>query len=116
MLALLQVLPTTVGRQFTWGLPVLVGNRENTPEDVPWVGRSDRAYRNMMDFLPIFAILVLVAHMVAPGNGQVVLGAELFFWARLVYVPVYIIGITWARTLIWAVSIVGMVIILLQIL
>ena len=37
------------------------------------------------------------------------LGAQLYFWARLVYVPVYAAGIPYLRTLVWAVSIAGMV-------
>jgi uncharacterized MAPEG superfamily protein len=41
-----------------------------------------------------------------------VLGAQLYFWARLVYVPVYAAGIPYLRTLIWAASIVGIVLLL----
>ncbi len=39
------------------------------------------------------------------------LGSKLFFWASLVYVSVYIIGIPWVRTGVWAVSIVGLALI-----
>ncbi|GAB2565085.1 hypothetical protein ISP15_14075 [Dyella jejuensis] len=40
-----------------------------------------------------------------------VLGARLF-WARLIYVPAYALGIAYVRTLVWAVSIVGIVLLL----
>ena len=43
------------------------------------------------------------------------LGAELFFWARLLHAVVYIMGIAWLRTLLWLVSIVGLVLIFLQV-
>jgi uncharacterized MAPEG superfamily protein len=40
----------------------------------------------------------------------------LFFWARVVYAVVYYAGIPWLRTVVWGVSIAGMVIIFLQLL
>jgi len=42
------------------------------------------------------------------------LGAQLFFWGRLAYAIVYLIGIPWIRTGTWVVSMVGLVLILLQ--
>ena len=115
VLAFLQWVPYMLGRTSGWGLPVLVGNRDNTPPDAPWVARAVRAQANMLENLPVFAVLVLVAHIVVPGNATVVLGTELFFWARLAYAAIYIAGIPWLRTLAWLVSVVGMVLILVQI-
>jgi uncharacterized MAPEG superfamily protein len=40
------------------------------------------------------------------------LGAQLYFWARLLYVPVYAAGIAYLRTLIWLTSLAGIVILL----
>jgi len=42
------------------------------------------------------------------------LGAQLFFWGRLGYAAVYVIGLPWIRTAVWAVSIVGLLLIFLQ--
>ena len=42
------------------------------------------------------------------------LGAQLFFWARLVYAVVYLIGIPWLRTGVWTVSVIGMILIFAQ--
>jgi uncharacterized MAPEG superfamily protein len=112
VLAYAQFLPYAIGRSTGWGLPVLVGNRDNTPEDAPWVARAVRAHWNMLESLPVFAALVLVAHFTVPGNATVALGAQLFFWARLAYVPIYIIGIPWVRTIVWTVATIGMVLIL----
>jgi uncharacterized MAPEG superfamily protein len=44
------------------------------------------------------------------------LGAQLFFWARLVYAVVYVAGVPWVRTAVWAVSAVGLILIFLQLL
>src|SRR5258708_8754310 len=43
------------------GLLPLVGNRENLPAFEGWAGRAQRAHRNMLESLIIFAALVLVA-------------------------------------------------------
>jgi uncharacterized MAPEG superfamily protein len=43
------------------------------------------------------------------------LGAALFFWARIVQAVVHIAGVPWVRTLAFAVSWVGLLLIFLQI-
>lgn len=58
--------------------------------------------------------LVLVAVTAGKTNAMTLLGAQLFFWARLVYVPVYIAGIPWLRTGVWTVAMVGLILIFLQ--
>jgi uncharacterized MAPEG superfamily protein len=96
------------------GLPRLAGNREGMPPLAGWAGRAERAHYNMLESLPLFAILVLVALMTSKTNSTTLLGAQLFFWARLAYAAVYIAGIPWLRTGVWFVSVVGMVLIFLQ--
>jgi uncharacterized MAPEG superfamily protein len=44
-----------------------------------------------------------------------VLGAQLYFWARLAYLPIYVIGIPVIRSLVWAVAMVGVVMIVMAI-
>ena len=46
----------------------------------------------------------------AGKNGAITaFGARLFFWCRLAHAAVYIVGIPYLRTLLWAASVVGMV-------
>ncbi|MEO8779981.1 MAG: MAPEG family protein, partial [Rhodanobacter sp.] len=61
---------------------------------------------------PLFAAAVLVACALQRHDGMTVLGAQLYFWARLVYLPVYAAGIPYLRTLAWMVSVVGIVLVL----
>ena len=98
------------------GMPLAVGNREDWPAGEGLCGRAQRAHRNMLENLPIFAALILVAHVGGASNDMTLLGAQLFFWARLVYAVVYIAGVPWVRTLVWFASVVGMVMIFLQLL
>jgi len=113
-LALLQMVVAALTATQQVGLPTLAGNREGLPALTGIAGRAQRAHRNMLESLVLFAALVLVAQATGKANAATALGAQLFFWARLAYALVYLVGIPWLRTGIWAVSIVGLVMIFLQ--
>jgi uncharacterized MAPEG superfamily protein len=113
-LTLAQGIIAVLGAMLQVGLPALAGNRGNLPPIIGWADRAARAHRNMLENLVLFASLVLVARVAGKVNATTALGAEVFFWARLVYAPVYVIGIPWARTGLWGVSVVGLALILLQ--
>ena len=93
---------------FQWGL----GNREQPFDGLPaWAGRARRAHANLVENLVVFAALVLVAQVAGKTNAMTALGAQLFFWGRAAYALVYIAGIPWLRTLVWAVSVAGLLLI-----
>ena len=114
VLTLVQALVAAVGATGQLGLPILAGNRETLPAISGWAGRAQRAHRNMLESFVLFAALVLAAQLAGKTNAMTTLGAELFFWARLVYAVIYVMGIAWLRTGVWAVSVVGLVLIFLQ--
>ena len=115
-LALLQMLIALLAAIAQVGFMPLIGNRENLPAFQGWAGRAQRAHRNMLESLTIFAALVLAAQAGGKSNATSALGAQLFFWSRLAYAPVYVIGIPWLRTGVWGVSFAGLLQILSQIL
>jgi len=114
VLTLAQAVIAVLGALMQVGLPTLAGNREGMPEIKGWGGRAARAHRNMIENLVLFAALVLVAVAAGKTNDMTLLGAQIFFWARLAYALVYIAGIPWLRTGVWAVSVVGLAMIFLQ--
>ena len=116
LLTLAQCIIAALGATLQVGLPRLAGNRERMPELEGWAGRAQRAHSNMLESLVLFAALVLVAQVSGKTNAMTALGAQLFFWSRLVYAPVYVAGIAWVRTALWSVSIVGLILMLLQLL
>jgi len=113
-LAFAQCLLAVTGAMLQVGLPTLAGNREKLPEITGWAGRAERAHRNMLQSLVLFAALVLVAQATGKLDPTTALGAQLFFWGRLAYAAVYVIGLPWVRTAVWAVSIVGLVMIFVR--
>lgn len=115
-LALAQMLVAVIGAHSQVGLPTLAGNRESMPPLTGWALRAQRAHLNMLESLAVFAILVLVANAVGRLDSTTALGAQLFFWGRLAYALVYVAGVPWVRTLVWGVSLAGILLILLRLL
>lgn len=75
-------------------------------------GRVERAFYNFLETFPLFATVVLVANAMGVHNALTAWGAGLYFWARVVYLPVYMAGINVVRTLVWFTSIAGIVLFL----
>jgi uncharacterized MAPEG superfamily protein len=99
------------------GLKWNAGNRDG--ESKPLTGmaaRAERARGNFLETFPFFAAAVLALAAQGLQSAQTAMGAELYFWARLVYLPVYLIGIPYLRTLVWAVSIWGLLTLLIALL
>ncbi|MBC7990958.1 MAG: MAPEG family protein [Luteimonas sp.] len=71
--------------------------------------RVDRALRNFLETFPFFAAAVLAVVATQRTGADTALGAQLYFWARLVYVPIYAAGIPYLRTVVWAVGLWGIV-------
>jgi uncharacterized MAPEG superfamily protein len=115
-LAFVQVLVAVTGASGQVDLATLAGNREGLPELTGWAGRAKRAHRNMLENLPLFIALVLIAQITSRTNAMTALGAQLFFWGRLAHAIIYVAGIPWLRTLVWLVSVIGLILIFLQLL
>ena len=114
VLALIQMLIAVAGAQSQVSLPVLAGNRDTMPALTGWALRAQRAHVNMLESLVVFAIFVLVADATGRLNEVTALGANIFFWGRVVYALVYVVGVPWLRTLVWGVSTAGLLVILSQ--
>lgn len=75
-------------------------------------GRMDRAFGNFMETFPFFAAALLAVLVSGQSNATSALGAQLYFWARVAYVPLYALGVPYLRTLVWTVSLIGLVMVL----
>ena len=96
------------------GMMVAFGDREGVVAPLGIGGRADRAAQNQIEAMAMFLAVVLAAQ-VAGKAPQAAFGATIFFWARVVYWPLYLAGIPVARTLVWLVSIVGLALIVKEI-
>jgi uncharacterized MAPEG superfamily protein len=94
------------------GLAYAASPRDEPRPVVGKAGRMERAARNFMETFPLFLGAMLLAQMTGIHNAKTLLGNELYFWARCIYIPVYVFGIPYLRTGVWAVSVVGILVIM----
>lgn len=95
------------------GLKWNASARDGDPPPLTGVaGRADRALRNFLETFPFFAAAVLAVVATGSGDPVTALGARVWFWARVAYVPLYLAGIPYVRSLAWGVSLLGMLMVL----
>jgi uncharacterized MAPEG superfamily protein len=119
VLTWLTILAASFIRAKAWtrqGTMIAVGNRDNLPEATALAGRAERTARNTAENFMLFAAIALVAHVAGRAGARVDTGAEVFFWARLLFIPVYYAGIVYLRTAVWLVSIAGLAMMVVAIL
>jgi uncharacterized MAPEG superfamily protein len=99
------------------GLMWNAGNRDGDPKPLSGpVARAGRASSNFLETFPFFAAAVLAVVLAKENSARTALGAEVYVWARAAYLPIYIVGIPYLRTLVYAVSIWGILQLLLVLL
>ncbi|WOJ95113.1 MAPEG family protein [Congregibacter variabilis] len=110
MLTFLAIMLGAFLRNREWtpeGLKAGLSNRDDIPEATPLGGRAERAANNSIEALIMFVPLALVAQIA--GSAEAVIGgATIFIWARVAYLPIYLVGIPYLRSLVWAVGVVGL--------
>jgi uncharacterized MAPEG superfamily protein len=95
------------------GLNYSLSNREEPLDTNALAHRADRTASNTMENFVLFLGLASVAMASAATSPLILQGAELFLLARLVFVPVYYVGITYVRTLVWLVGVAGLIMMLM---
>jgi uncharacterized MAPEG superfamily protein len=96
------------GSAFPFGYLFTSRDAEVTPKGL-FYGRATRALANYVENLTPFVALALALMMTQRTGG---LGATIWILARIVYVPLYLFDIVYARTAIWAISIIGLLMML----
>jgi uncharacterized MAPEG superfamily protein len=100
--------PYMVARIRTLGLMQAVGNPDPShAPDPAWAERAWRAHVNAIEYLAIFAPLVLITALAGVSTPATVLAAKTYLVARLVHHVVYAAGIPVVRTLTCAVGFVA---------
>lgn len=111
--------PFILGQSINAGLPTAEDYRHlRDPDSFPdWVRRANRAHLNLVEQFGAFAGLIVVAHLTGISNGTTELAAAVFFWARIAHAIVMIagVGVLMARTLIFTIAWLALLVIAWQI-
>lgn len=105
-LGLVQVLLQAIEFRRVHGVPYA-----NTAQDAPpaepdslLLGRLTRALRNLHETLPFFLGVVIILALMDHSTAATRISALIFAGARVVYLPLYAMGVPYLRGLVWTVS------------
>src|ERR1700761_4885786 len=113
VLALVQIMLTAQVRTKQYGTAWNVGARDaEMPPLNPLAGRLARAQANLFETLPLFIGAVLATVLAGRLGFLTSLGASLYFFGRVIYLPLYALGVPVVRTIVWMIATVGLVLIL----
>ncbi len=94
VLGIAQLLLATLFSVGQRGLPWGVGPRdEPAPPLSRFGGRFERAFKNFLETFVFFLGAVLIAQALNKHTPASAFGDQLYFWSRLVYWPVYGLGL-----------------------
>lgn len=113
LLGLAQLLLAVLASVGARGMPWALGPRDDTGAPLGKIGgRLERAYKNFLETFAFFVAAVLLAHALGKSTANSVLGAQIYIWARLLYVPAYVFAIPFVRTLTWSAAVIGILLVL----
>ena len=113
ILALVQIGAAGAARTVELGGKWNAGPRdEAVPPPGKLAGRLIRAQANLFETLPIFAAAVIMAHIAGKDGQLTMIGTHLYFFGRLIYLPLYAFGVPYVRSLVWLVAAGGLVMVI----
>jgi uncharacterized MAPEG superfamily protein len=113
VLGLVQLVIVTVLAIKDQGPAYNISARDTVPPPVSVVtARLQRGFGNFRETFVYFAVAVLVVTILNKTNATTAAGAQIYFWARLLYVPIYAAGLAGVRTAVWTLSFIGLVMVL----
>lgn len=117
VLGFVHIILASHAKSRVYGYRWSAGPRDQGMPPLPGIaGRLDRALRNFGETFPLFAAAVLLAQVAGRHNAFTLWGAQLYFWARVAYLPLYAFGVPLVRSLAWNVAAAGIFLILLGLL
>ena len=109
ILLIVHVLVQATFSDLSKGLGWALGPQDEKRDQSVIAARIERALRNFLETLPAFVALALMLAVTESGTATTVLGAAVWFWARIVYIPAYASGIPLVRSVAFFASLAGLV-------
>ena len=87
-------------------LKYFLSSRDKTTNISTHAQRANRALKNLLETFPIFIGIIILSLIKDIDNSSIAL---LWLIFRIIYVPVYIFGINYLRTGMWAASLICLI-------
>jgi uncharacterized MAPEG superfamily protein len=87
-------------------LKYFLSSRDETTNISTHAQRANRALKNLLETFPIFIGIIILSLIKDVDNSSIAL---LWLIFRIIYIPVYVFGINYLRTGIWAVSLICLI-------
>lgn len=109
ILALVHVFAAGQAKTKQYGSKWNMGARDGTlPPPAPVVGRLMRAQANYFETFPVMTAAILIITVTGLSTRWTEVGSMVWIAARAAYLPVYAMGIPVVRSLLFLVSLVGL--------
>ena len=79
----------------------------DTPFDEEWAHRAYRAHMNAFEGIALFAPLAIAVHVSGLGNNVTAAACAIYFWARLIYAPLYYFDVPYFKTTAWMIGLIA---------
>lgn len=110
VLAFVHIFLPAAGRTIANGVAWNAGPRDGVPQRAGVITeRLERAQANLWETLPLFIGAVLIAHAADKTGALTFWGTQAYFWGRLVYIPLYAVGVPFLRSVVWMIAAGGLV-------
>jgi uncharacterized MAPEG superfamily protein len=97
-----------VGNRYT------VGPRDDDIRPAGVAGRLSRAQWNFLETYPLFAASVLIVVVTGSSGTWSSVGSVMYIIGRVLYLPLYALGVPWLRTFSWNFATLGLVLVVVQ--
>lgn len=91
------------------GVEFAATGRDNEPAPNALNARAQKAVRNLIETYPVFLALAVATILADRSDVLTQWGALTYFVARLAYLPLYVSGIKYLRSLVWTISAIGLI-------
>ena len=104
-------IPYVMERFFRIGIKETCGYGEKNINIPQWASRAKLAHVNLIENLPLFAILIIIITFQDYNNQLTETGSIIFFYSRIFHYFIYVFGVPYFRTLFFVASWIGLLII-----
>jgi len=112
LLGIAQIIVSSHAASLQRGYRWTASARDDVSSLTGTAGRLERALSNFCETFPLFLAAVWVATSLGHCGTATEVGCRMYFWARVAYLPLYVLGVPLIRSLVWNVATIGILVIL----